>query len=73
MTDLLTSEDLLARLRISPKTLGNLVAQGLLPAPMRIGHRRYWRRDVLDAFLDAKAVAASSSERLDPQEARHGR
>ncbi len=74
MTDLYTSEDLLARLRVSPKTLNTLVARGLFPAPLRIGHRRYWRNDQLEAFLDAMTTAPSSpATALEPREAHDGR
>ena len=51
MTHLLTTEDLLSQLRISRKTLDNHVAAGLLPTPMRMGRRRYWQQEQVDAAL----------------------
>jgi len=51
MTHLLTTEDLLSQLRISRKTLDNHVAAGLLPSPMRMGRRRYWQQEEVDAAL----------------------
>lgn len=66
MPDLLTTEDLLAQLHISPKTLNRHIARGLLPAPLRIGRRRYWEADRFELALRApgarKAVKPNSSE-----------
>lgn len=51
MLELLTAEDLLGLLQVSRKTLYNHVAIGRLPAPLRIGRRRYWPRAVIETAL----------------------
>jgi predicted DNA-binding transcriptional regulator AlpA len=51
MQRLLTSKDLLVSLGISQKTLGRHLSRGLLPQPIRVGRRRYWRVDQVEAAL----------------------
>jgi len=60
MTHLLTTEDLLSQLRISRKTLDNHVAAGLLPSPMRIGRRRYWQQEEVDAALTGSKASGDA-------------
>lgn len=38
-------------LRVSPKTIDNYIAQGLLPKPTRFGMREMWHPDVFYAHL----------------------
>lgn len=71
MTHLLTTEDLLSQLRISRKTLDNHVAAGLLPSPMRMGRRRYWQQEQVDAALTA-SQANVNSPRSSAEEKNHG-
>ncbi len=65
MTHLLTTEDLLSALRISRKTLDKHIAAGLLPAPMRMGRRRYWQQEAVDAALAHHKSDAGSREPQD--------
>ena len=69
MTYLLTTEDLLSALRISRKTLDKHIAAGLLPAPMRMGRRRYWQQDAVDAALANRKGDADSRESRDRENA----
>lgn len=69
MLDLLTAEDLLDILRVSRKTLDNHLAAGRLPAPVRLGRRRYWARAAIEAALLPLTDGASHS----PAPAKGGR
>lgn len=60
MRALLTSKDLIALLGITPKTLGRHVARGLLPPPIRIGRRMYWRVDQIEAALASHHVPTAA-------------
>ena len=71
MTHLLTTEDLLSQLRISRKTLDNHVAAGLLPSPMRMGRRRYWQQEQVDAAL-AGIQPSVNAPRSSTGEKNHG-
>lgn len=54
MTKLLTTEHLLEKLHICRKTLDNHISKGILPAPIRIGRRRYWPQSAIEAVITAK-------------------
>lgn len=42
--NLLTKEQVCAMLRVSPRTLGYMKAQGRFPQGVRIGKRDYWEK-----------------------------
>ena len=57
----LTTEEVLAYLRITPRTIYRLIRSGELPA-LRIGRQWRFRRTDLDAWLERqRAFAAPSS------------
>jgi excisionase family DNA binding protein len=57
---LLTTEDMSHLLRVSTRTLDNHITAGHLPKSIKIGRRRYWHRDVVDAWLREKAGIAQN-------------
>lgn len=48
---ILTTEDLMAVLRVSRRTLDDYLAKNKLPKHFRIGRRVYWHREVVEAWL----------------------
>ena len=48
---ILTTEDMMAVLRISRRTLDDYLAKKKLPKHFRIGRRVYWHRQVVEAWL----------------------
>ncbi len=48
---LLTTEDMMAVLRVSRRTLDEYLAKQKLPKHFRIGRRVYWHREVVEAWL----------------------
>ncbi len=48
---LLPKADVCARLRLSPRSLENLVNDGLFPPPVRLGKRVYWSERAVEAWL----------------------
>lgn len=60
MADLLTTEDLLHKFRISRKTLDNHIARGELPPPLRIGRRRYWLESTIEAVITTRTPALAA-------------
>jgi excisionase family DNA binding protein len=53
---LLTTEEVLAYLRVTPRTIYRLIHSGELPA-MRIGRQWRFRRNDLDAWLERQRPA----------------
>lgn len=49
----------------SPTTLQRRVADGLLPPPIRIGERKRWIAEELDAVLRARVAGASDDDVCD--------
>lgn len=47
-------------LRVSPKTIDNYIAQGLLPKPRRFGMREMWHPDVFYAHLGRALLGEDS-------------
>jgi predicted DNA-binding transcriptional regulator AlpA len=48
----LTAEDFMIMLKISPNTFNKLLAEGSIPAPLPLGNRnRRWSRAVVIGFL----------------------
>ena len=54
MANLLTTEDLLNKFRISRKTLDNHIERGELPPPLRIGRRRYWQESTIESLIEIR-------------------
>jgi predicted DNA-binding transcriptional regulator AlpA len=50
--------DLAAILGSAPRTVEQLLSQGQLPRPFRIGRRRVWLRRDIEEFLEDAARAA---------------
>lgn len=50
----LTTEEVLASLKVTPRTIYRLIRTGELPA-VRVGRQWRFRQDDLDAWLDAQA------------------
>ncbi|AAZ97526.1 Possible Transcriptional Regulator [Thiobacillus denitrificans ATCC 25259] len=48
---ILTTEDMMAVLRVSRRTLDDYLAKNKLPQHFRIGRRVYWHRQVVEAWL----------------------
>jgi len=48
-------------LGLPTRTAEQLIAQGVLPPPYKLGRRRYWRRADLIEALDRRAAAARSA------------
>lgn len=55
---LLTTEEVLAYLRVTPRTIYRLIHSGELPA-MRIGRQWRFRRNDLDAWLERQRPACN--------------
>ena len=53
MDELLTPEDLLKLFKVSRKTIDNWVADGVLPKPIKMGRRIFWKRSEIDAYLES--------------------
>lgn len=51
----MTAEELAAELRVSRSKLYSMMAREQVPAPIRIGSRPRWRREVVEAWLAAGA------------------
>jgi excisionase family DNA binding protein len=52
-TELLTSDELSAELKIPKGTLNNWASQGLGPAFVKVGRHRRYRREDVEAWLTA--------------------
>lgn len=50
---LITSADVASMIGCSPRTVTNLVRDGRLPKPTRIGRLVRWHRSVINSFLAA--------------------
>lgn len=50
----LTKRDLVAVFKVTGRTIDRLVASGQLPAPLRVGASRRWRRDDIVAFMEKR-------------------
>ena len=48
---LLTTEDMMAVLRVSRRTLDDYLARKKLPKHFKIGRRVYWHRQVVETWL----------------------
>ena len=55
--ELLTVDDLAAMFRVSTQTIDNWIKGEKLPRPIKLGHRRLWRPEDLDAHLAKLAEA----------------
>ena len=56
----LTTEEVLAYLKVTPRTIYRLIRSGELPA-VRIGRQYRFRRTDLDGWLDRQRTTAASS------------
>jgi excisionase family DNA binding protein len=56
----LTTEEVLAYLKVTPRTIYRLIRSGELPA-VRIGRQYRFRRSDLDGWLDRQRTTAASS------------
>jgi predicted DNA-binding transcriptional regulator AlpA len=65
ITPLLSSRDLERVFGLGERTLRKLVADGTLPAPIRIGRARRWRHDDIVRSLDGLGAAPSEMETQD--------
>ncbi|WP_160794563.1 helix-turn-helix transcriptional regulator [Craterilacuibacter sinensis] len=52
---LLTTEDMLAILKISRRTLDSYLADQVIPPPFKIGRRLYWHREQIERWLRQQA------------------
>jgi len=59
---LLDEAGLAALFKVSPRTISRWTQQSELPAPARIGNRKFWMAGRIVAFLEAKIAAAETSE-----------
>jgi excisionase family DNA binding protein len=60
MVACLTTEEVLAYLNVTPRTIYRLIRTGELPA-IRIGRQWRFRRSDLDAFLDRQQAVSISA------------
>jgi excisionase family DNA binding protein len=60
MVACLTTEEVLAYLNVTPRTIYRLIRTGELPA-IRIGRQWRFRRSDLDAFLDRQQAVSVSA------------
>ena len=56
MNDLLTRDEVLARLQIARSTLYSLMAASGFPRPLKLGTANRWLRAEVDAWLDRQAA-----------------
>lgn len=49
--DLITKQEVAAKLGVTVRTVDNLVYRGELPAPKHIGRRVYWIKEEFDRYL----------------------
>ena len=59
MPKLLTSEEILAEFKISPRTLRRWLASSDFPKPVRCGRSRRWFEADLRAYLAARKAEAA--------------
>jgi excisionase family DNA binding protein len=59
LSSFLTTEEVLAYLKVTPRTIYRLIRTGELPA-VRIGRQWRFRRQDLDAWLDRQRHSAAS-------------
>lgn len=59
-SQLLTTDEVLAYLKVTPRTIYRLIRAGEIPA-LRVGRQWRFRRSDLDAWLDSQRVAFSDS------------
>jgi len=62
--ELIDAQGIVALYGLGMRTIRRRDAAGLLPDPIRIGKRVYWRRDELDAWLAAGAPDRATWNRL---------
>ena len=60
LSSFLTTEEVLAYLKVTPRTIYRLIRSGELPA-VRIGRQYRFRRADLDGWLDRQRTTAASS------------
>ncbi len=68
MQVLLTAQEVAEVLRISPRRLEQMVADGTAPQHCRIGRLRRWRADDLDEWLTDHLWTGTSSQRQTAEE-----
>lgn len=57
----LSKHDVAEILGVSIRTVENWVAEGVLPAPVKLGNRVYWHPNVLYAWLDWRLSAGAAA------------
>ena len=70
---LLTLNEVAARLGVCRRTAENLLASGRLPQPIRFGRVRRWADDQLDAMIKGEIERAGGYSMPAPQVRRRGR
>jgi excisionase family DNA binding protein len=53
---LLTKKDVADLLGLTERTVERLIARGLFPRPLKVGHSVRWRVAVVEKFLEGAAV-----------------
>lgn len=61
LAELLTKSDVAETLKVSTRTVENLVKAGNLPAPIRLSNHPRWRRSELIAYLNAQPTIQSEA------------
>ena len=54
MDPLITSAELVGILRISRRTFDSMYLRGEMPACVRIGHQRFWRREDVATWINLR-------------------
>jgi excisionase family DNA binding protein len=65
--NLLTKEDLSAKLRVSKRTVENWVASGEMPPPAHIGRRAYWPEEKIESWLRQKTELQAVDTKPSPE------
>jgi predicted DNA-binding transcriptional regulator AlpA len=65
---LLPTRDLIARYSVVDRTIDRWIEAGILPQPIRINNRRYWRQSELEQCERNRMVARSLEQRATESE-----
>lgn len=60
----LTKQDIAQVLNVTPRTIENWTAAGIVPAPATLGGRVFWHPDIFYAWLDQRLREGASTSTL---------
>ncbi len=51
---LLTRQDVINCLQVSPRTLSRMISDGRLPRPIKVGRNNRWPEEEIEAWIDSR-------------------